>query len=59
MAGGLCGDPFGADPNIEPLTGIAGACRRRSGDWRVSYVVDRPGRTIEMFEVRPRGSACR
>ena len=50
-------DPFRQDVNIKPLKGIAGAYRRRFGDWRVSYLIDQKGRVIEVFEIAPRGGA--
>jgi mRNA-degrading endonuclease RelE of RelBE toxin-antitoxin system len=55
----LCADPFAPDNNIKPLTGVADGYRRRFGDWRVSYRVDRAARIVEVFEVEPRGSAYR
>jgi mRNA-degrading endonuclease RelE of RelBE toxin-antitoxin system len=55
----LCRDPFQPDNNVTPLTGIAGGYRRRFGDWRVSYLIDRRQRVIEVFEVAPRGGAYR
>jgi mRNA-degrading endonuclease RelE of RelBE toxin-antitoxin system len=55
----LCRDPFRSDNNVKPLSGIQGGYRRRFGDWRVSYLVDRRSRMIEVFEVAPRGGAYR
>lgn len=55
----MCADPFAADNNVKPLTGIAGGYRRRFGDWRVSYVIDQEERVIEVFEVKPRGQVYR
>ena len=52
-------DPSVRDNNIKPLKGIENAFRRRFGDWRVSYIVDRAGNVIEVFEVAPRGGAYR
>jgi mRNA-degrading endonuclease RelE of RelBE toxin-antitoxin system len=53
----LADDPFRKDANIKPLTGIPTAFRRRFGDWRVSYLVDKNGCVIEIFEIASRGGA--
>lgn len=55
----LCVDPFTKDNNVKPLEGLDAAYRRRFGEWRVSYTIDRAGKVIEVFEVRPRGGAYR
>ena len=52
-------NPFRPDNNVKPLSGVDNGYRRRFGDWRVSYLVNRDGRVIEVFEVAPRGGAYR
>ncbi|MGH6953976.1 MAG: type II toxin-antitoxin system RelE family toxin [Alphaproteobacteria bacterium] len=52
-------DPFARDVNIKPLKGLRGVYRLRLGTWRVSYLVDRKRREIDVFEVAPRGGAYR
>ena len=55
----VAGDPFGANPQVKPLRGIADGYRLRVGDWRVSYRIHRDTRLLEVFEVASRGGAYR
>jgi len=55
----IAAEPFAPNNNVRPLKGIAGGFRIRVGDWRVSYTIDREARTIDVFEVAPRGGAYR
>ena len=55
----LAADPFAPDNNIKPLKGLTDAYRRRFGDLRVSYTLDRDAQTLTVYEVAPRGKAYR
>ncbi|HEX5317619.1 MAG TPA: type II toxin-antitoxin system RelE/ParE family toxin [Stellaceae bacterium] len=55
----IAADPFAPNNNVRPLKGITGGFRIRVGDWRVSCTIDREARTIDVFEVAPRGGAYR
>jgi mRNA-degrading endonuclease RelE of RelBE toxin-antitoxin system len=52
-------DPFAPDNNITALTGVASGYRRRFGDWRVLYTVDKAANVLEVFNVGARGDVYR
>lgn len=55
----VAADPTAPNNNLRPLRGRRIAFRLRVGDWRISYVLDRRARVIDVFEIAPRGGAYR
>lgn len=51
--------PEGKHVNVKPLSNVEDGYRLRSGDWRVSYVIDREAETLDVFAIAPRGGAYR
>lgn len=52
-------DPYRADTQIKPLSGVKNGYRRRFGDYRVLYTVDGELEVLEVFKVGHRGSVYR
>lgn len=44
-------DPFATDVNVEPMSGMPGHFRLRSGDWRVIYRIERRELRILVIKV--------
>ncbi len=44
---------------LKPLKGVPNGYRLRSGDWRISFILDQKAGRLEVFEVAPRGKAYR
>ena len=55
----IAADPFARDPQVEPLRGRRDAFRRRFGDWRVVYRVDRAERAVYVEAVAHRREVYR
>lgn len=52
-------DPAFRHNALRALKGVAGGFRLRTGDWRVSFTVDRDAGILEVFEIETRGRAYR
>lgn len=50
-------DPFAKDNSITTLEGIENGYRKRFGDWRVLYTVEKQIKVLEVFKISPRGGA--
>ena len=48
-------DPFAADGNVEPMSGMPAHFRLRSGDWRAIYKIERRELRILVIKIAPRG----
>jgi mRNA interferase RelE/StbE len=55
----VAADPTAPNNNIRALAGVPNGFRIRVGDWRVSYTLDHRGGVMNVFEIAPRGGACR
>lgn len=51
----VASDPFAKDNTIKPLEGIKNGFRKRFGDWRVLYTIDKGVQILEVFEIGTRG----
>ena len=51
-------DPMAPNPNVKPLTGVAGY-RLRVGDWRVLFDLDHGDRRLVVRDIETRGTAYR
>lgn len=56
---GIAQDPKYRHNNLKPLRGVKNGFRLQLGDWRVSFVRDAEGGTVDVFEIQPRGKAYR
>ena len=55
----VAADPGFRHNQLKPLKGVKGGFRFRTGNWRVSFTLDRRAGVLEVFEIAPRGSAHR
>jgi mRNA interferase RelE/StbE len=55
----VAADPTAPANNLRPLKGVPHGFRIRVGDWRVCYTLDRRAGVMRVFEIAPRGGACR
>jgi len=55
----VAADPNAPNNNVRTLSGVPDGFRVRVGDWRVSYILDRPTNRMTIFEIAPRGGAYR
>jgi len=55
----IAADPGIRHNELKPLKGVPNGFRLRSGDWRISFTLDRSAGVLEVFEVAPRGKAYR
>lgn len=50
----MCTDPYSGD--LKFLRGTGGSLRRRVGDWRIFFRLDKDAHTIVLLKVERRGS---
>ncbi len=46
-------------PNIKKLRGESDGYRYQVGGWRILYEVDEASKTVRVYEISPRGDACK